>query len=144
MNFNLLAKLAAVDKVSGTEQAAVVVTGLAVVFSVLIILVLFVLLFGKIMNKPKNSDSGSGNAPAAVKAQPAEKKNSPIASVSGGAAAASADDDEIIAVISAVIAQMSAEDGKTYKIKSVRQRQNKSCGRPIWAVEGLRQNTSPF
>ena len=143
MNFNLLAKLAAVDKVSGTEQAAVVVTGLAVVFSVLIILVLFVLAFGKILNKPKNSNSGSGNAPAAVKAQPAEKKNSPIAS-SGGAAVASADDDEVIAVISAVIAQMSAEDGKTYKIKSVRPRQNKSCGRPIWAVEGLRQNTCPF
>ena len=143
MNFNLLAKLAAVDKVSGTEQAAVVVTGLAVVFAVLIILVLFVLAFGKILNKPKNSNSGSGNAPAAVKAQPAEKKKSPIAS-NGGAAVASADDDEVIAVISAVIAQMSAEDGKTYKIKSVRPRQNKSCGRPIWAVEGLRQNTSPF
>lgn len=143
MNFNLLAKLSAVDKVAGTEQAAVVVTGLAVVFSVLIILVLFVLAFGKLLNKPKNNNAGSGNA-AAVKPQPVEKKNNPIASVSGGAAVASADDDEVIAVISAVIAQMSAEDGKTYKIKSVRPRQNMSCGRSAWAAEGLRQNTCPF
>ena len=138
MYFNLMAKISATEKVSGIEQAAVTFTGIAVVFLVLLILIIFVGCFGKFFDKSKKNNStsnGGASGATAAKANTETKSNT---------VSFACDDDEVIAVISAVIAQMSAADGKNYKIKSVKRKNTKAYGRPIWATEGLRQNTNPF
>ena len=53
MYLDLIAKLSPTSKLSGQEQAAVVITGLVVVFLVLAFLVLFVSWFGKLFDKSK-------------------------------------------------------------------------------------------
>ena len=72
--------------------------------------------------------------PAPVKAEPA-----PAPAV----IAPAEDEDEVIAVISAVVAMMSEADGTTYRVKSVRPAAGFS-GRAAWAMDGRRNNVSPF
>lgn len=139
MYFDLMAKISGTEKVSGIERAAVTFTGIAVVFLVLLILIIFVGCFGMFFDKSKknNSASNGGDVSAPAVSKPAtETKSTPMSFA--------CEEDEVIAVISAVIAQMSAADGKTYKIKSVKRRNTTAGGRPIWAAEGIRQNTNPF
>ena len=138
MYFDLMAKISATEKVSGVEQAAVTFSGIAVVFLVLLILIIFVGCFGKFFDKSKkNNSSSNGGASGATAAKTTTETKSNTVSFA-------CEEDEVVAVISAVIAQMSAADGKTYKIKSVKRRNTTAGGRPIWATEGIRQNTNPF
>ena len=120
------------------DVAAVVVSGLAVVFVALIILIFFVFLYGKIFdvireskNKKKAEVKADDMTPAA---KPAPAAVEPVST---------SDDDEVIAAISAVLAQISSEEGVQYRIKSVTPVQ-KGSRRNAWAFEGLRQNTNPF
>ena len=50
----------------------------------------------------------------------------------------------MIAVISAVVAMMSEADGTVYKVKSVKPVQSGFHGRTAWAMDGRRNNVSPF
>lgn len=136
MYLDLIAKLSPTSKLSGQEQAAVVITGLVVVFLVLAFLVLFVSWFGKLFDKSKKNNTEKPSAPAAPRTAPIVKPSAPVVKYD--------ESDEVVAAISAAIAQMSLNDGKVYKIKSIKPKHTKSYGRPIWAAEGLRQNTSPF
>lgn len=54
------------------------------------------------------------------------------------------DNDEIIAVISAAVAAISSEEGKTYKISSISARSDSQESRPVWSVAGLLESTRPF
>ncbi|MGN0614010.1 MAG: OadG family protein [Porcipelethomonas sp.] len=116
---------------------AVVITGLAVVFLALILLIVFVWLMGKIFTIGKNKKS---NSP--------QQKPAPAAPAKPAAPAAAKtvtaeDDDEIIAVISAAVAAMGQAEGKTYKVKSVRAAKN-IPSRSAWAMAGLQSDTMPF
>lgn len=53
-------------------------------------------------------------------------------------------DDEIIAVISAAIAAISSEEGKTYKISAITPRDKGAGVRTAWSVAGLMESTRPF
>lgn len=116
---------------------AVVITGLVVVFLGLVLLIAFISLIGwlfKTMDKNKKA-AKAADAPAAKAASPAVKTVQ---------TAQSADDDEVIAVISAAVAMMSAADGTSYRIKSVKAASNGVPARNAWASAGLRESTNPF
>lgn len=116
---------------------AVVITGLVVVFLGLVLLIAFISLIGwlfKTMDKNKK----------AAKAADAPAPKSAPAAVSPAQTVQSADDDEVIAVISAAVAMMSAADGTSYRIKSVKAASNGVPARNAWASAGLRESTNPF
>ena len=141
-----------------SEKWGVTLVGLGVVIAALAILVVVIFLFGKIfdtINKNQKAKESAAKqkakqaapakkAPAPAKPAPAPvKKAAPAPAVS---AAPAEDAEEVIAVISAVVAMMSEQDGKTYRIKSVAksQRNNGFSGRSAWAMDGRRQNVNPF
>lgn len=130
--------MSGIELPSTSQVWAVVLIGLAVVFSALIILIAFVWIMGKFftIGNSKKKPAAPQNKPTAIK--PAPKKN-----VSAAKASASSDDDEVIAVIAAAVAAMGKAEGKTYKVKSVRA-VNQSAQRPAWAAAGLQSNTAPF
>lgn len=122
-----------------TKVWAVVITGLVVVFLALILLILFVALFGKVFSRSENKKKEE----AAV-APKVEITKSP-APEALPLAADNEDNSEVIAVISAAVAMMAARDGKKYAVKSIkktadRRRQTGS----VWAAAGQRENTRPF
>ena len=131
----MLAKIAPTADLDISQTAGVIISGLAVVFLVLLLLVGFVSLFGSFFKK------GKKEPPVKQAPPPKQETKKPVPPP---VPVAEDDSDEIIAVISAVVAQMSIEDGKQYRIKSVKAKNQKSSGRPVWASEGLRQNTNPF
>ncbi|MBR0484941.1 MAG: OadG family protein [Oscillospiraceae bacterium] len=142
-----------------SEKWGVTLVGLGVVIAALAILVVVIMLFGKIFDQINKNQKAKASAeaekkkpkqaPAPVKKAPAETKPAPAAAKPAAVPAvapAAEDDEEVIAVISAVVAMMSEQDGKTYRIKSVAksQRNNGFGGRSAWAMDGRRQNVNPF
>ncbi|MCM1023086.1 MAG: OadG family protein [Prevotella sp.] len=118
---------------------AVVITGLVVVFLGLVLLIAFISLIGWIFktagkNKKAAAEVKADTAPA-PKAAPAAAPAQTAQSEDGG---------EIIAVISAAVAMMSAADGTSYRIKSVKAASNGAPARNAWASAGLRESTNPF
>lgn len=143
-----------------SEKWGVTLVGLGVVIAALAILVVVIFLFGKIFDQiNKNQKAKESAAKAKQKAKqsaPAKKASAPAPAKPAPApakkaapavtASAAEDEEEVIAVISAVVAMMSEQDGKTYRIKSVAksQRNNGFSGRSAWAMDGRRQNVNPF
>ena len=137
-----------------SERWGVTLVGLGVVIEALAILVVVILLFGKIfdqINKNQKEKQAAAAAKKKPKQAPAKKAPAPVqpkpaAKPAAPAVQAVSDDEEVIAVISAVVAMMSEQDGKTYRIKSVAKSQKNSgfSGRSAWAMDGRRQNVNPF
>ena len=141
---------------------AVVITGLVVVFLALILLIFFVWLFGKIITKIEKSRIplmiNEFKAKRARKHEEKAQKNNPkfshqeknepksaVHTESSVTAIPDSNDDEITAVISAAVAMMSANDGKNYKVKSIKSSRNKKhSGVSAWGSAGQRENTQPF
>ena len=144
------------QKLNGTQIAAMTLVGLLVVFSALLILVLFLTCSGSIFKKTGKNTKPAQKKPAAAKpapaktaAQPAKKPAKPAAAskpkpAPAPAPAAAADDDEVIAVIMAAIAAMNAADGTNYQLRSVKQVTRGGAGRSAWAQAGLIETTKPF
>lgn len=130
--------LLAANAVNETELMwTVTASGILVVFGVLILLVAIFYLFGAVMNKGKKKDKKSAavktekvikNAPAPVASKPAPVVEQGIS-------------PEIVAAISAAIAY--SEGGAQYTIRSIK-RQQRTSGRPAWAMAGIADNTRPF
>ena len=132
-------------KMEGSYVASVVLTGLAVVFLALFLLIFVFKLFGLIFSrKPK---------PKKVKKAKAVKQEQEVKQSTPPAAAAKVEEtavtppesdgisEEIIAVISAAIAAISASSGKKLKLMSVKA---SGSSRKLWAQAGLNDNTRPF
>lgn len=116
------------------------VTGLVVVFLILLLLVFVLWTLGKVMNierKPKKTAKSEPRQAAAVPA-PAP---APIP-VPEAVQEVEEDDDEIIAVIAAAIAAYGERDGKQYKIASVKRKEK--AVRSNWSAAGVAENTRPF
>ena len=116
---------------------AVVITGLVVVFLILLILVGVLWLFGKLMG-----GTGKKKKPSAEEAKPAVAQAASAAPVADAEDEDEADDEELIAVISAAIAAYSAADGKQYRITSVKKKEK--ALRSGWGAAGISENTRPF
>lgn len=110
-----------------------VVTGIAVVFLALAILIGFLFLMGAILGRKKKPKEEKTEA-TAVQSTPA-----PEAEI---IEAVEEDDSEVIAVISAAIAAYSEADGKQYRITSVKKREKNQ--RSGWSAAGVIENTRGF
>ena len=124
-----------------TKVWAVVITGLVVVFLALVLLIIFVSIFGKVFSGIENSKKNK-NTPAPAPA-PVPAVNITKAPVQVTPAE---DDNEVIAVISAAVAMMAAKDGKNYAVKSIKRagRSGRQSGGSVWGAAGQRENTLPF
>ncbi|NLZ46863.1 MAG: OadG family protein [Clostridiales bacterium] len=125
-----------------TFVGAVVITGFAVVFAGLLLLIAFVSALGKFFTYRENIKNRNLELKTEPKAElkevvvtqtPVLASPSPI--IEEGI------DDEVVAVIMASIATMSAKTGKKLALKSI---SNSVPQRNAWAVAGLQDNTRPF
>ncbi len=132
------------DKDLGGETvASVVITGIAVVFVALIILIALVWLYGKIFESVNAKAAAKAEAEAAKKAEEAQKaapkvKAAPAPVVEDGI------EEEIVAVISAAIAAYGAQTGKKLAVRSIRASGGAPSGRNAWSAAGLAEATRPF
>ena len=134
------------DLLNAAQIIGVTIAGIGIVFMCLVLLVLVILGFGKIFDS-LNQKKAAKEATAAAKSAPKVSAAAPKAAapVQAAPAVSAEDDDEVIAVISAVIAAMSAADGTTYKVRSVKPAASNSLGgRTAWAMDGRRNNVMPF
>lgn len=130
-----------------SERWGVTLAGLGIVIAALALLVVIIFLFGKIFD----AINAKQKAKEAKIAEQKKPKNTPAPVKKAPPAPAPVvtkqeDDEEVIAVISAVVAMMSEQDGKIYKVTSVKavSKNNSFSGRSAWAMDGRRQNVSPF
>lgn len=133
------------DKDLGAETvAAVVITGLAVVFIGLILLIALVWLYGKIFQVV--NDKAAKKAAAAAAAKPeakAEKAHAPAPApvIEDGI------EEEVAAVIAAAIAAYGAQTGKKLAVRSIRSADGGSGSRRVrnaWGAAALSEATHPF
>ena len=133
------------DKDLGAETvAAVVITGLAVVFIGLILLIALVWLYGKIFQAINDKAAKKAAAAAAAKSEAkAEKAPAP-------APAPVIEDvieEEVAAVIAAAIAAYGAQTGKKLAVRSIRSADGGSGSRRVrnaWGAAALSEATRPF
>lgn len=119
-----------------SEITQLVLTGFTVVFAALILLIFFVWLFGKIFSVTQKNNTPAAQAPAAgVKQIPQQTQAAPVAIDNS---------DEVIAVISAAVAAISADEGKSYRIASVTPVCTPTDSRNAWSAAGLLESTRPF
>ena len=107
-------------------------TGLAVVFSILVILVLILTLMGKIMGGTGKKKKDEPEPVAMV--VPVVSPDSEITD--------DYDDEELIAVISAAVAAYGETEGKQYRVIGVRKKEK--ALRSGWSSAGIVDNTRPF
>ncbi len=124
-----------------TKVWAVVITGLVVVFLALVLLIIFVSIFGKIFTGIGNASKNRSSKPET----PAVNITKSAPPVSAPAAPVTAEDDtEVIAVISAAVAMMAAQDGKNYAVKSIKRTDGRRRQGSVWGSAGQHENTLPF
>lgn len=117
--------------------ASVVISGLVIVFIALIILIVFVALFGKIF------DSINAKQKKAVKIKTEEPVSIP-AKTSAPAPVPEIEDgigDEVIAVIAAAVAAMGAQTGKKFALRSVK---HSMSSRGAWGNAGVNESMRNF
>ena len=122
------------EELDGTQILSMTIIGLSVVFCALLILVIYLYCSGSLFRR--------GSKPKAKPEPPkaAPKPAAPPAPVS--APLVQEDDGEVVAVIMAAIAAMGQAEGKTYRLKSVRQVSR--SGGSAWSQAGRAENTRPF
>lgn len=127
---------------TGTDIASVVITGMSVVFIGLILLVLFVSIYGGIFNKRnQKKKAAEEDAKKAAEAEKAKQAESKPVSAAKAPAVEDGIEEEIVAVIAAAVAAMGAKSGKKLVLKSVKRSVSQ---RDPWAAAGLADNTRPF
>ncbi|MBR5371167.1 MAG: OadG family protein [Oscillospiraceae bacterium] len=148
--------LMAADKVlKGTEEmdggqiTAMTIVGLLVVFSALLILVLFLYgsgsVFKRAAGKPQKKTAPKQAQPPKKTAAPAAPKAPAKAPAAAAAPASAGEDEEVIAVIMAAISAMGEAEGKTYQLKSVKPVSDGAANpRRAWSQAGLISQTRPF
>lgn len=133
------------DKDLGAETvAAVVITGLAVVFIGLILLIALVWLYGKIFQVINDKAAKKAAAAAAAKSEAkAEKAPAPAPApvIEDGI------EEEVAAVIAAAITAYGAQTGKKLAVRSIRSADGGSGSRRVrnaWGAAALSEATRPF
>ncbi len=120
-----------------THGITVTLSGLIIVFSMLILLVFIIAIFGAVMSRL----SGGPKKEKKTKETKVEKKTeSPKIPIVNSVAAT--EDDDIIAAISAAVMMMYEGTGKTPVIRSIRPAQKGV--RSAWATAGIMNNTRAF
>lgn len=120
-------------KISLADTMLVTVTGIAIVFIVLILLVFVMYLFGKIA-----TSGGKKGVKQQEKPNPAQQITAPPPAATSNLA--DGEDDELIAVIAAAVQAIGEGSGKRYAVRSIRP----ALSRSAWASAGIYENTRPF
>lgn len=131
------------DEFGIVESLIVLITGLVVVFAMLILLTLIIKLYGSAIH---NMHNGGKNKKKTL--EPEKKVEQPkVASIhkaqplpSSKPAVEAGIPGEVVAAIAAAVACLEGE-GTSYKLKSVRRA---AAVRPVWGAAGLAENTRPF
>lgn len=125
-----------IDQMSKGELSAVTtISGLVIVFGMLLLLVLIISIFGLVSKSSKKSASGSD------KKVETPVKNTDVNRSAQVNTLKSNDDGEVIAVISAAVAMMYEGTEKTAVIRSIKPASN---ARTAWAAAGIRDNVRAF
>lgn len=116
-------------------------TGLVVVFVVLIVLIAAIKVFGIVINAMQNKKRDPLLS-ASSQPQKADSKGNAILPAVTSDVSADSMSDEILAVITAAIAFISDNtSSQKYVVRNIRRAEN---GRPIWGFAGISENTRPF
>ena len=116
----------------------VVLTGLLVVFCILIILTFVILGYGTLVYRIQYRKKSSPNSPEIGEDKPQAAQPTVIPAAPAQEEGISG---EIIAAIAAAVAVMGEGTGTSYSIRSVKR---SSGSRPVWSTAGLMENTRPF
>ena len=116
----------------------VTLSGILIVFAMLVVLVLVISVFGFIMSKMICGGKPKEAPKAKVKAEPQKVTPQPIIS----SATVISEDEEVIAAISAAVMMMYEGTGKTPVIRSILPAARGA--RSAWANAGILNNTRPF
>jgi len=139
MNFMFLA-FAWSEMSKGDLSLLTTMTGIIIVFSILIILTLVISLFGKIGSASGTKGDKTANKTAESGPKPPVKTAPPVSK-----SIQTAEDDSLIAVIAAAVHAFGESVGQKLAIKSVQRAPRKSKdGRSAWATAGVRDNTRSF
>lgn len=128
-----------------TLSASMLLTGFAVVFAVLFLLIFIIWGYGKIISGAQNKSAARKKAKleakqAAKKTQKTDSAESVVAEKAPTAQVASEGlSDEVVAVISAAVYSMYGSKEKV-RIMSIKRRGSRSA----WANAGVADNTRPF
>ena len=114
----------------------VTLSGMLIVFSMLVLLVVIISIFGFIISGTVRSKK-KNKVEAPLDEKPV-KPTTPVAPVSNN----SSEDEEVIAAISAAVMMMYEGTGKTPVIRSIRPAQKGV--RSAWGMAGIMNNTRPF
>lgn len=115
---------------------SVVITGLLVVFCILIILTLIIFGYGTLVYKIQNRKKDPP-----VPKTPDQPEAKEVVNVQEASVQEEGISGEIIVAIAAAVATTGQRTGTSYSIRSVR----RSAGtRPVWGAAGLMENTRPF
>lgn len=117
----------------------VVLTGLLVVFCILIALTFLILGYGTLVYRIQNKKKNPPPQKAAAKADKPQVVSAPAPAVQP--MQEEGIPGEVIAAIAAAVAVMNEGSGASYSIKSVKR---SSGSRPVWSTAGLMENTRPF
>ncbi|NMB30404.1 MAG: OadG family protein [Clostridiales bacterium] len=122
---------------------SITIIGTLVVFSALILLVLFVQSMGLISTKSSNRDKKDKDAPTDKGPANITKEQKPTTTQNISPVVNDDIDSEIVAVITAAISQMRLKEGNTagFKVKNIARASNP---RPIWGLAGIQENTRAF
>lgn len=119
-----------------TLSLTVLLTGFAVVFAVLLILIGIIKLYGTIIYNIQNKGNKKKKDPSPAKvAAPTDKVMEPVLTVE---ADPDTDDDELIAVISAAVYSMYSSKVRIKSIRTAKPASN------AWRSAGLSDNLRPF
>lgn len=124
------------------ESLTVLLTGLVVVFLVLILLTLLIKGYGSAIHHMTNGKKG-GKGKAEKSVNEIKPANNSVAKAIASAPvpAASGIPQEIVAVIAAAVACM--DGGASYSVKSIK-KAAPAASRNAWNMAGLLENTRPF
>ena len=125
------------------QAFGVLVTGILVVFLVLILLTIIIKIYGTIVHRAGSGKSGSTGKgkPELKEIKPVDTK-SPVVKAAVSVPAAGGIPQEIVAVIAAAVA--SIEDGASYTVRSIKKSVTPASARNAWSMAGLLENTRPF
>ena len=129
---------------SAETVTSVVITGIAVVFIGLIILIVLVTLYGKVFEAINKSAEEKKKAEAEAAARAKEKEKPEVKAVSAPAPAPAVEDgieEEVVAAIMGALSAMYAGSGKKPVLKGVKAAKPR---RSAWSAAGIMDNTRPF
>lgn len=129
------------DEFGIVESLIVLITGLIVVFAMLVLLIVIIKIYGSAIYKMHNGGKGKKKEPENKEVKPAVPPVQKAQTLPAAQPAVEAGiPGEVVAAIAAAVACLDGE-GTGYKLKGVRRA---AAVRPVWGAAGLAENTRPF